>query len=56
MGRVWGAGLILWQICPNCNKRGLYYENLPFWAVNKFYCRYCKIWDNGANLIQRKLR
>lgn len=57
MARAWGAGLILWQICPNCNKRKIYYdEKLPFWAINKYHCTYCKKYDFGLNLIPRKLR
>ena len=57
MGKAWGAGLILWQVCPNCDKRGMYYnDKIPAYGVNKFYCKYCKNWDFGRNLIQQRLR
>jgi len=57
MGRAWGAGLFLWQKCPNCNKRKMYYnDKTPFWAVKKFYCTHCKKWDSGSNLNQQKFR
>ncbi len=37
-GSGWGAGAMLWQLCPKCSKKRALYV----WYSGKFRCTACK--------------
>ena len=54
-GSGWGGGIILWQLCPNCNKKKVYYA----WACYKgyyFWCTSCKQEVKSETLIKQTHR
>jgi len=53
-GSGWGAGPILYQICPNCGKKKCYYDPIPYTShPHPFRCTYCKQRFDSDNLIRK---
>jgi len=53
-GSGWGGGVILYQLCPNCGKKKMYYKQPMIPDLPDFYCTYCKQLDNGIGLIRER--
>lgn len=49
-GSGWGAGPLLYQICPKCGKKKCYY----YYSLNSFKCTSCKEWSDSNTLIRSK--
>jgi len=55
-GSGWGAGPLLYQICPKCGKKKCYYSPLPSpdsWYM-PFRCVNCKERSDSDTLIRKK--
>jgi len=55
-GSGWGAGPILWQICPLCGKKKAYYDYNSAFGGYFFRCTWCKEripFDQADNLIKQ---
>lgn len=56
-GSGWGGGIILYQVCPHCKKKKMYYKQSPIVGSGQhFYCTSCKEWDKGEGLIKQTYR
>ena len=49
-GSGWGAGPLLYQVCPNCGKKKCYYHH----PMHCFKCTACKEWVDSDTLIREK--
>jgi rubredoxin len=55
-GSGWGAGPILWQLCPKCGKRKCYYAPInqdELKHYKPFRCTACKARFDSENLIKQ---
>ena len=50
-GSGWGGGIILYQICPFCGKKKVYYTQFDY---NPFKCISCKERFNSDKLIKKQ--
>lgn len=53
-GSGWGAGVILYQVCPLCNKKKAYYDYHSFGSP--FKCSHCKEYFSSDTLLRNKYR
>ena len=49
-GSGWGAGPLLYQVCPKCKKKKCYYYH----PLHTFKCTACNEWVDSNDLIRRK--
>jgi transposase-like protein len=53
-GSGWGGGVILYQICPHCNKKKVMYD--PFRFLPSFKCVSCRERFDSETLIYNKYK
>ena len=54
-GSGWGAGPLLYQVCPHCGKKKCYYRPVEGFGINPlvaFYCTACKQTNQSPGLIR----
>jgi predicted nucleic acid-binding Zn ribbon protein len=50
-GSGWGGGIMLYQICPECGRKKVLYDPLPY--SDSFKCTACKIRFTSNSLINK---
>ncbi len=53
-GSGWGGGVILYQLCPECNKKKALFRGDSFGSA--FYCTYCKVHFDSDILIRKTFK
>jgi len=53
-GSGWGGGVILYQMCPLCEKKKAYYDRIDYCGFHSFKCSSCKRFFNSDKLIRLK--
>ncbi len=52
-GSGWGGGVLLYQLCPHCNKKKAIYDYIDN-LISPFRCTSCKEFFNSDTLIRKK--
>lgn len=52
-GSGWGGGVLLYQLCPFCNKKKVIYDWIGV-LMSPFKCTSCRRLFNSDTLIRRK--
>lgn len=53
-GSGWGAGPLLYQICPKCSAKKCIYDPVAYTDNDRFRCLKCKERSDNVMLIRKK--
>ncbi len=52
-GSGWGGGVLLYQLCPFCNKKKVIYDSIGA-LMSQFKCTSCRRLFDSVTLIKKK--